>query len=877
MSGSVARWRPALRMARRDLVRHKVRALLTCLFVALPAVVATVAALAAHNARWTPEVAATESMGAADGRLLVTPYAAVVGGRRSVWLDSRPAAFEGGDRPGARGGERTPLRRDPASVDLESLLPAGSEVVRTGPGRTGRVSLITGGSAEVRFLELGSPVVAPLATITAGSAPTGPDDVAVPAYVAEELGLLEPSGDPTEDAAIALGDGGSLRIVGVYDTGRSWEDSGLSLLASPDSTLAGQQGGLGYLVDLPEMSRGELKELAARLNAAGVAFQPRDAVLHPRAWGMPEDVDTADLTPLVVGAFCILVGMLEVVLLVGAAFAVAARRQVRDLGLLAANGGSGQDVRRVLLAQGLVLGVLSSVVGTAAGTALFLGAHGRLESVFGGYVPWRRDLDWRALLLVAVLGATTSVVAALLPGRGVGRLTPVAALSGRFPLQAGESRAHRGAFALAGAGLVLLLLGGWATARTFAPRGREATLAPATAGLGLLLLVAGVVWATPWLVRQVSRAGARLPLSGRYAFRDAGRHRFRSASAVVALGITVAGAVMASFLVAAAVRQDDDRGWLPAHALQVESATPRAVDTERLAGVRAALERVVGDVELLATSQLGLPGRPDTVLAAPGGRVVGTTDRATVEALLAPGQQEVLDAFDEGAVVRIDPQASRTETVRLRVLGARERGGHHRWVVPVVAGKSSGMLRGDSGSPFGTFVSAGTAERLGLQARWTQLVALADHEVTAEDLERLQVYGLHGWSSDSDAADALRVQYVGLGLAVLVTALVVGVAVALAAAESRDEIATLAAVGAGPGRRRALGAMHGLFLGGTGAAVGGALGVLAGVSLGQVDGLPGVAVPWGPTAATLVAVLVLAPVAGWMVTPSRLDLSRRTA
>ena len=64
-----------------------------------------------------------------------------------------------------------------------------------------------------------------------------------------------------------------------------------------------------------------------------------------------------DLTPLLVGALCILVGLLEVVLLVGAAFAVAARRQVRDLGLLAANGGAAADVRRVLLAQGVVLGV----------------------------------------------------------------------------------------------------------------------------------------------------------------------------------------------------------------------------------------------------------------------------------------------------------------------------------------------------------------------------------------------------------------------------------------------------------------------------------------------------------------------------------------
>ena len=879
MTGSLARWRPALRMARRDLGRHKVRALLTCLLVALPAVVATIASLASYNSRWTPEVSATETMGAADGQLLVTPYAAVVNGRRSLWLEPRPAAFEGGDRGAAQGG-RTPLRRDPASVDLAGLLPAGSELVRTGAPTGGRrVPLATGGSADVRFLELGSAVAAPLARVTDGAAPSGPDEVAVPAYVGEELGLLESSGEPADGAVLDLADGSALRVVGVYEARYSWEVGGLSLVASPDSRLnRDRRGGIGYLVDLPDLTRGELKELAGELTAAGVAFRPRDAVLHPRAWGLGDDTGggNGDITSLVVGAFCIAVGMLEVVLLVGAAFAVAARRQVRDLGLLAANGGAGADVRRVLLAQGLVLGVVSSLVGTALGVGVFLGAHGRLEAVFGGFVPWRSEIDWRAVVLVAVLGSTTSVVAALLPSWSLSRLTPVAALSGRFPLRVGESRAHRGAFVLAGAGLALLLLGGWATARTFGPRGSQVSLAPAAAALGLLVLVAGVVWAAPWLVRQAARGGARLPLSGRYAFRDAGRHRFRTASAVVALGVTVAGAVMASFLVAAAARQDATQGWLPDHALQVEPPGHRAVSPERLADVDATLERVVGQVELVATSQLGPTGRSDGQVVVAGRRVVQTADRATVARLLAPGQPEVLEAFDAGAVVQLDPkrQGAGADSIRLRLDSARR---ERTWTVPAVTGQASDLLRQGSDSVASALISRDAAAGLGLAPQWTQLIALADRAVTDEDLDKLRVYGLYAWSADPDAASARRVQYAGLGLAGLVTALVVGVAVALAAAESRDEVATLAAVGAGPGRRRALGAMHGLFLGLVGGAVGSVVGVVAGMSLGQVDGLPGVAVPWAATAATLVAVLVLAPVAGWLVTPTRLDLSRRTA
>lgn len=68
-----------------------------------------------------------------------------------------------------------------------------------------------------------------------------------------------------------------------------------------------------------------------------------------------ETLATAGLVALIVG-----LGLLEVVLLAGAAFAVAARRQVRDLGLVASNGGTARHVRRIVLAQGLLLGVRGS-------------------------------------------------------------------------------------------------------------------------------------------------------------------------------------------------------------------------------------------------------------------------------------------------------------------------------------------------------------------------------------------------------------------------------------------------------------------------------------------------------------------------------------
>lgn len=108
------------------------------------------------------------------------------------------------------------------------------------------------------------------------------------------------------------------------------------------------------------------------------------------------------------------------------------------------------------------------------------------------------------------------------------------------------------------------------------------------------------------------------------------------------------------------------------------------------------------------------------------------------------------------------------------------------------------------------------------------------------------------------------------------TVLAVGIVVALAATEGRDDAATLAAVGAPPGRRRVMGAVHGVFVGVLGGGLGLLVGSVAGASLLQVMGTPGVPVPWLSLLAIVVAVPVLAAAVGWVVTPSRVGLVRRT-
>ncbi len=871
MSRTIGHWRPVLRMARRDLRRHKVRALLTCLLVALPMVAATVAALASYNSAYTRDVEATEQMRQADAIAVVSSWTRL-DRREALWLDTS-----------GTGGPAQ--RRDPASVKLAALLPPGSSATPY-PVETD-VALPSGGRAFVEFADLADPLFAGGSELTAGRAPSAPDEVAISATAADELGLLA-DGELVEDAALEVSNGAPLAVVGIVETVDGYGPA-LTLVAPVESRLAPSDPRRPqFLVELPATDRADLKELQGSLAAAGVAFSPRDYVLNPGAWQRRygSGAEAPDVEHLVVGALVMLVGMLEVVLLVGAAFAIAARRQVRDLGLLAANGGAGPDLRRVLLAQGLVLGAVSSVVGVALGVAAFLEGVPLWERLLGRTM-YRTEVDASTLVVVGLLGVVTAVVAALLPAWSMSRLTPVAALSGRFPVKPGESRAHRGAFVLAGGGLLLTAAGGYVTARSFAPRGEESPLGPFVAGIGLVLVVAGAIWATPYVVRVVAGAGRALPLSGRYAFRDAGRHRFRSAAAVMALTITVAGAVLSGFAFSsAAASQEAEGGYQPPNSLVLYGA-----DGQQAEAATRTVSEVYGPVDVVSSRTLQMP-RAET---RPGVRVngdrslrargtwspVSVTDPASLTRLVTTADRETAVAAlaDGRAVVLANPGARDGDTLRLRV--------DRRSTVPPTVDELPQVtvdpaFSVDSGDLTGTvFVSRATAERLGAVPSggrgFEQLLLLGGEPFTQDVMDRLEVYGIYGESDDPERLRVEQMQYLGLAVAGLASALVVGIAVAMASAESRDDVATLAAVGAGPWRRRSLGAMHGLFLGVVGCVLGLAVGLPSGLAFTQVDGLAGVDVPWLSSLGTVASVLVLGLVAGWVVTPSRLRLTRRTA
>ena len=607
-------------------------------------------------------------------------------------------------------------------------------------------------------------------------------------------------------------------------------------------------------------------------------MMPRDAVLHPRIWHADqEEPGPVDYQAVAIGALVILVGLIEVVLVVGAAFAVGARRQVRDLGLLAASGGAPSDIRRSLLAQGCVLGIGGSLLGVAAGTGTFLGSIPAYEAIRHEQV-WTHDLSVAALLGIFVLGSVTGIVAALVPAWSISRLTPVAALSGRFPVRGGESTAHRGAFVLSGLGVVVLILAGFWMSTSFSTSRAQTAQSPlpvALGGLGFLMLVAGVVWMSPYAVRRVAGLGKWLPLSGRYSFRDAARHRFRTAAAAIALTITVAAAVLVGFGVTAAAAAERADPRMPPHSLTIYNDSGTA-DVD--GAVRDTVERIVGPVELYSWSAVRGPKGEYAELVLPVGgggtygayHSVGIVDEDTLRYLVpAADLDRALATYWTGGIVIGAKAKVKDGKAAVRLVGI---GKPQRWELPA---ESTPSIHQFPEFPR-AWISPETVRAHGLRPGFSQAVALTGRSVTDDDLSRLAVNGVEAWSEDPRHIAQRWVSLGAVGAAGLVTAIVAGIAVALAAAEGRADVATLAAVGASPRRRRMFGAGHGLFLGLVGGLLGLLIGVPAGLSFGQLDGVRGVGVPWLALTGTVLVVPLLAAVAGWVVTPTRLSLVRRT-
>lgn len=174
-------------------------------------------------------------------------------------------------------------------------------------------------------------------------------------------------------------------------------------------------------------------------------------------------------------------------------FSITAAQRQRENALLRALGATRRQVSRSMLIEALVIGIIGSSLGLVGGVALASGVK-RLLDALDYVIPARGlVLTQRTVVVTMVAGVLASLVAALGPAIGAGRVPPVAAMNDAALERVGSVRGR------VTAAIVCALLGVGAIVAVMA--GADALLL----GLGVALLFAAVLLLGPVLARPIAR------------------------------------------------------------------------------------------------------------------------------------------------------------------------------------------------------------------------------------------------------------------------------------------------------------------------------------------------------------------------------------
>lgn len=887
--GRLAGWRLALRLARRDATRHRVRSLLALAMITLP----VLGVVAADVLIRTADVDGREGL---DRRLgtVAAAKVTIVGDRTRVQQAPDPGSWNWGTVDGA------PLPRATTLDDVRAVL--GPRPTTPAPNETAEVLVGTDSGREAvaaQELDPRDPLAAGLFRLTAGRWPRSADEVVVNGALADRGprpgDVLEATGhDGTTVSRTVVGtaESASLRsreiVVGLPGSLPTATVSGPGV-TSPRSWLVG--GGPVTWADV------------RRLNDLGVVVTSRQVVLHPDGIVEPQPPSEDGNPYVAVAALVATMALIEVVLLAGPAFAVGARRQQRALALVAASGGTPRQARRVILAGGLVLGVVAA----AAGVVLGLGAAWVLQPVvqrFSGEWLGPFDVPWLHLAGIAAFGVLSALLAAVVPAWIASRQDVVAVLAGRRGDPRPSLRSPVIGVLVLAAGVGLAALGA---------HGRG-TL---TIAVSALVCVLGMLLLVPVAVATLARSARRLPLPLRFAARDAARHRTRTTPAVAAVAATVAGVVALGIAVASDEKQSRET-YEPSLVVGDAAITPdlgfgRGADVDWSAYqelvARSAPAARVREVRGLPQSTSQGEGWTEVTLRRPGAATdepdIGPwtsfsalgTDTLVSDGTDLPAVVARSAAFDVAAARRAlaagravvltstPAEASLTTVVvqsRTFAADAAEPTRSTRVAVPALVLVVPPRIA----APVRAMLPPGLARRahvptatVSLELAHPRLSEAQERDLRAE-LGALaapgSLYAEHGYRTDPSTR---IIEWV---LAALGAVLMLGgtlTATFLALSDAKPDLATLAAVGAAPRTRRAVGAAYALTVGLVGAVLGALVGAVPGVAvtypLTDTGSGPFLAVPWALVGAVVLGLPLLTAALVGLVTRSRLPMVAR--
>ncbi|WP_415939026.1 ABC transporter permease [Streptomyces sp. 039-1] len=598
------------------------------------------------------------------------------------------------------------------------------------------------------------------------------------------------------------------------------------------------------------------QRIAAELGAGRYDVKTADEQAESSAEQLGGFLDIIKYVMLGFAGIAVLVGIFLIV----NTFSMLIAQRTRELGLLRALGADRRQVRRSVLTEALLLGLVGSTLGLAAGIGLAVGLI-KLMTAFGmNLKSTEMVIGWPTPVAAYVVGVGVTFVAAYLPARRAATVSPMAALADAEVAGVGKPLRTRAVVGLVvGAAGAAALAGCAAASKT--------STSASLLGLGVVLTLIATVIAGPLLVRPVIRVlGGAFPALfgsvGRMSQRNALRNPRRTGATAAALMVGLAlvgGMSVASASMSKSFDSQIDKTLGSDFVLQNDNFVPFSKELTDKVRATEGVGLVVRQRFTPIAVRLPDGRRVETSAAAYDRRLDDvahiTYARGDTAAALADGRIAMDATFAEDHGVRVGstipvefPAGRRTDLTVGALTDQAGSGGF---------GMQGGLVIG-----FGTiekYVPGGQDSALYVNASLgTDADLLRPRlERTLDPYPQVQVRDQADYKKlvHDQIAVLLYLVYALLGLAIVIAVLGVVNTLALSVVERTREIGLLRAIGLGRRQLRRMIRLESVVIAVFGAVLGLALGLVWGVCVQRVLALQGMeelAIPW----TTIVAVVV---------------------
>jgi putative ABC transport system permease protein len=409
-------------------------------------------------------------------------------------------------------------------------------------------AITTGGAPTLGVTWEDDPTLNPL-RLREGSPPRGPGQIVVDAATASKYGFHV--GDRVK--VLLQGPPIEATITGIAGFGESDSLLGATLVAFDPQTAQQALQGNGRWDDIrvavqPGVSATDLRDRIQHVLPSSYEAKTGSQAAQSSSNNIKKNLSFFNIALLVFAGISLFVAAFTIF----NTFSILVAQRTRELALLRALGASSRQVRRSVLAEAVIVGVVASAVGLGFGLVIALGLEGLLKAFGIGLPTTTLQVLPRTIVVALIVGTVTTVVASVVPAFRASRVSPMAALRDQQTTAGGSIRRRVLAGALVTlAGVGALMLG------LFGSTSNGASLV----GLGAAGVFLGVAMLGPLVARPMA-AGIGWPLrrriSGKLGRENAMRNPRRTASTAAALMIGL-GLMAFVSIFAASIKASADR------------------------------------------------------------------------------------------------------------------------------------------------------------------------------------------------------------------------------------------------------------------------------------------------------------------------------